>query len=372
MDLLTSSFTDSSLSWLSIDQVSECGDYEDLWSNFVSRRPHDHSGFLSFMKPSDYSPAAVVYHYSDESRIIYPFFWFDLRHAPQFDLLTEPLLHMVTPYGYGGALFEGNPQDIEAASRHFEALFTQELLKRGFVTEFIREDIFCDRLAKRSVGQVIEQQPNVVVRLDREPEDVWRTYKSKVRKNVNRAKGHGLRVVFDRPGDNLEDFLKIYYETMDRTNASKSFYISSERFQSLGETLGKDGGLLYVHVYDGDDVMSTELLLLSNDTIYSFLGGTLASSFDKRPNDLLKHEVILWGAQQGFKWYVLGGGVTPGDGIYKYKEAFDQESIFPFHVRRIIHNKDAYERLMQTRAIYEKGQGNYWQPNPDFFPEYLS
>ena len=93
---------------------------------------------------------------------------------------------------------------------------------------------------------------------------------------------------------------------------------------------------------------------------------------DKRPNDLLKHEVILWGAQQGFKWYVLGGGVTPGDGIYKYKEAFDPESIFPFHVRRIIHNQEAYKLLMQARATYEKGQGNDWKSNPDFFPEYLS
>jgi hypothetical protein len=360
------------IKWFDFSDGDEKGSYHSIWINSSFKRPHDHPSFLEMMKPAGYCPIAVVYQHSCASRVVYTFNSCCLNDLSAFNKLENKFMHLVSPYGYGGPLYEGNFDEFEAASKQFENLFSQELTQRGFVTEFVREDIFCDRLVKRSVGQVIEQQPNVVVRLEREPDDIWQEYKSKVRKNVNRAIGHGLRVEFDRAGDRLDDFLKIYYETMDRTNASKNFYLSSESFQTLGTSLGKDGGLLYVHVYDGDDIISTELLLLSNDTIYSFLGGTFASAFDKRPNDLLKHEVILWGAQQGFKWYVLGGGATPGDGIYKYKEAFDKESIFPFSVRRIIHNPDAYELLMQTRAKYEKCQGNEWKPNPDFFPEYLS
>ena len=358
--------------WFDLSNPSENKVYRDVWLDTPYNRPHDHPGFLELMKPCGYRPSAVVYHYSLKSHIIYPFYSCCLSALPAFNDIAEKFMHMVSSYGYGGPLFCGSPQEIDNASERFHVLFSQELFKRGYVTEFIREDIFSNRLVKNSIGQVIVQQPNIVVRLDRAYEEIWRCYKAKVRKNVNRAREHGLRVEFDWGGDKLDDFLKIYYETMARNNASKSFYVSRESFRKAVETLGKDGGLLYAHVYEGKDIISTELLLLSNDAIYSFLGGTLAAAFDKRPNDLLKHEVILWGAQKGFKWYVLGGGVTSGDGIYKYKEAFDKESIFHFSVRRIIHNPDAYELLIQAREKYEKSQGREWQPNPDFFPEFLS
>jgi lipid II:glycine glycyltransferase (peptidoglycan interpeptide bridge formation enzyme) len=236
----------------------------------------------------------------------------------------------------------------------------------------VREDIFASRLARRSKGQVLAQQPNVVVRLKRSSDEIWRTYKPKVRKNVSRAKECGLRVVFDGAAEYLDSFLRVYYETMQREDASKSFFISHKRFVDLGNTLGSDGGLLYAHVFDGDDCVSTELLLLSNDTVYSFLGGTLTSAFDKRPNDLLKHEVILWAREKGFEWYVLGGGITAGDGIFKYKASFDPGSIFQFNVRRVIHNKVAYDSLTLKRFLYEKERGNDWCPRSDYFPEYLS
>lgn len=358
--------------WLSLDNEAERSAYLAEWEKSEIRRPHDHPAFMSFMQPAGYFPAVVIYNHDEANKIVYPFFWCELAQLPYFRNMSHPLRHIVSPYGYGGALFEGNASDRNAVSLDFEILFSKELRQRGFVTEFVREDIFADRLAKRSVGQVIEQQPNVVVRLERNSDEIWKTYKSKVRKNVNRAKELGLRVVFDQLADNLDDFIKVYYETMERTEASGTFFIPQEKFQAFAATLGKDGGLLFVHVYDGADVVSTELLLLSGDSIYSFLGGTVASAFEKRPNDLLKHEVILWGGLNGYKWYVLGGGVTPGDGIFKYKEAFDPESIFPFQVRRIIHDQEEHELLVQTRINYEKDNGKDWRPRPDFFPEFLS
>ena len=285
------------------------------------------------MKPADYNASVVVYSHSENAKIIYPFYWRHINHLPQFASIKQPLRHIVSPYGYGGALYEGHTEFRNTASESFEILFNKELRQNGYVTEFVREDIFSERLAKRSVGQVIEQQRNAVVRLDRSEDETWRTYKHKVRKNVKRAKDSGLRVVFDKTGEYLQDFLKVYYKTMTRTEASESFFIPCDRFSALGETLGKSGGLLYVHVLGDNEIVSTELLLLSKDAIYSFLGGTLASAFEKRPNDLLKHEVIKWGRENGYKYYVLGGGVTPGDGIFKYKEAFDPGNVLPFYVR---------------------------------------
>jgi len=360
------------LKWFDLSEAHERASYYNVWIETLSKRPHDHPGFLEMMKPACYRPMAVVYQHSSNSRIIYPFYCRYLNDLPAFDDLDVQYMHLLSPYGYGGPLYEGLQSEQEDASIAFEELFNNELIRRNFVSEFVREDIFSARLARRFAGTLLEQQPNVVVRLQRSDEDIWRSYKAKVRKNVNRAKGLHLRAEFDRAGQYLGDFLKIYYETMERTNASKTFFITEEKFRWLTETLGLDGGLMYVHILDGDTIVSTELLLLSQDTIYSFLGGTLESAFAKRPNDLLKHEVIRWGRENRFKWYVLGGGATPSDGIFRYKEAFDPESIFPFFVRRNIINHDVYQQLIDKRFHYENKKGNHWVVRPDFFPEYLS
>jgi hypothetical protein len=364
--------TDSRFDFLLTDQKKNYEFYLQHWIDSTYKRPHDHPVFMEMMKPENYSSAVAIYHPTEKSKIIYPFFYCQLNELPEFSSIDTPLIHLQTPYGYGGPLYEGEEDCLETVSNEFEILFQKELSYKGIVSEFVREDIFTKRLAKRTAGKSIEQQLNVVVRLDRPDDEIWNTYKAKVRKNVNKAKSYNLEVVFDSDGYYLDNFINIYYETMKRTEASKFFFLPKEKIQNLIHTLGKENGLIFVHVFDGSDMVSTELLLLSTDTIYSFLGGTLTSSFHKRPNDLLKHEVINWGKKNGYKWFVLGGGATPGDGIFKYKEAFDPESIFSFSVRNVIHNQKLYGHLIHKRNEYERAQGNCWQPKPDFFPEFLS
>ena len=346
--------------------------YLNKWRDSVSRRPHDHPDFMEIMKQDGYSSAVAIYNPDENSRIIYPFLFCQLNKLPAFKSLDNQVIHIQSPYGYGGSLYEGKTEYQETVSKEFELLFHQELSNRGVVSEFIREDIFTQRLANRTIGITVEQQLNIVVRLNRTKEEIWSNYKAKVRKNVNKAKRYNLRVLFDPAGDYLDDFIKIYHDTMTRTEASSYFFISKEKFQNLLCTLGQDGGLMFVHVFDGDIMVSTELLLLSSDTIYSFLGGTLSSSFSKRPNDLLKHEVINWGNENGYKWFVLGGGAAPNDGIFKYKQAFDPESIFPFYIRKVVHDQELYNDLVNKRLQYEQSLGHDWHPRTDFFPEFLS
>lgn len=361
----------NSLQWLSMDNRAEHDLYRKHWENSSCRRPHDHPGFLSLMRPAGYSAAAVLYQYAENARIAYPFFHCDLSHLAPFRNIDRTMRHLISPYGYGGALYEGNPEQKEAASEAFEYLFTRELRERSFVSEFIREDLFSSRLVRRTAGET-EDRPNVAVRLNRTPEEIWSCYTHAVRGNIKRAQKEGLRVVFDRTGDMLDNFLHVYYETMKRRQASDEFYIPRERFEALKWSLGSHDGILYAHVFDGDEVVSTELLLLAQDTMYSFLGGSLAQAFKKRPNNLLKHEAILWGARHGYKWLVLGGGLSANDELLRFKQSFDPESVFPFRLRKIIHNQAAYDFLAEVRRKYEEQKQSGWEPKPGFFPVYLS
>lgn len=360
-----------SLQWLSMDSSAEYDRYRQYWESSSYQRPHDHPGYLSLMRPAGYSASVVLYQYAENARITYPFFHCDLTKLAPFRHIDRSLRHLISPYGYGGALYEGNPEQKEAASEAFEYLFSREMRERSFVSEFVREDLFSSRLARRSAGEV-EDRPNVAVRLDRTPEAIWNGYTHAVKGNIKRAQKEGLRAVFDRCGDQLDHFLHVYYETMKRRQAADEFYIPRQRFEDLKSTLGSHGGTLYAHIYDGDEVVSTELLLLAHDTMYSFLGGSLAHAFKKRPNNLLKHEAILWGARNGYKWLVLGGGLSANDELLRFKQSFDPESSFPFRLRKIIHNQAAYDFLAEARTSYEKERQSGWEPKPGFFPVYLS
>lgn len=361
----------ASLQWLSLDDCRDYARYERYWESGSYRRPHDHPGFLRLMQPKHYSASVILYQHSAQARISYPFFYCELGSLAPFRTIGSGLHHLLTPYGYGGALYDGDAEHLQAASRCFEQLLVQELKSRRFVSEFIREDIFSSRLVQRTSGEV-EERPNVVVRLQRTPEEIWRGYTHAVKGNIRRAQKSGLRVCFDFTGERLDCFLHVYYDTMKRRQASEDFYIPRERFEGLLESIGKQHGLMYVHVYDGDDVVASELLLLAQDTIYSFLGGSLNCAFSKRPNNLLKHEVILWGASNGYKGLVLGGGLSAHDELFRFKRSFDPDGILPFRLRKVIHDADAYASLVQARMHYEQTRENDWEPNQRFFPTFLS
>lgn len=359
------------LCWLELDDPEDRERYLAVWRKSEFRRPHDHPGFLEFLTPKYYRSAAVVFLTSDSGQILYPFHYLELQTHPAFTD-CQAGIHLLSPFGYGGPLFEGPTQCRNATETEFLKLFSEELKRRNAVSEFVREDLFRDRLVSRQLGELIEQQKNVVVRLNRTPEVIWNEYKHKVRKNVNRAMKSNLRVVFDTSGEHLEEFVAVYHETMKRTNASSDFIIELERFQRLTDTLGGDGGLFFVHVMDGSRIVSTELLLASPTMLYSFLGGTVEDAFKLRPNDLLKHETILRGREHGFHFYVLGGGVQNGDGIFRYKESFDPEGIVGFFIRKIVHDPTAFANLNEKRQVFEESKHSQWKPKEHFFPPYLS
>ncbi|NEX64033.1 GNAT family N-acetyltransferase [Noviherbaspirillum galbum] len=360
------------LAWLSLDDPDDRRRYAALWKASAARRPQDAPEYLDLVQPRHYRQVAVHYTHPGGT-VLYPFFECEVRDLPGFAGAPAGMRHIVSPYGYGGPLHEGDPARKAAVSRDFEAALNAELRRRGCVTEFVREDLFSGRLADRTDGELVDHQPNVVVRLRRDPESIWNGYKNTARRNIRQAQRAGLRVSFDHRGSGLGGFLDVYYETMRRRDASDFFFIPAERFEALTAALCPLGNVAYVYVHDGDTVVASDLLLICGDALYAFLSASRASAFQKRPNDLMRHESIMWGHAHGYRHYVLGGGVSPSDGIYRFKLAFDAGGLVPFRTRHVIHDAAACERLVSIRRMAEAERGRPdWQPRPGFFPDYLA
>ena len=301
----------------------------------------------------------LLYYERDMDRAINVVFKRDIAEDELFEGKIEKNAYfdLISPYGYGG--FWGVVEDYAALQNSYN----QYCIDNNYICEFVRFELFSE-YNKHYDGEVESRTHNVVRSLTMPMEELWMDFKQKVRKNVKRANSLNLQVIFDNTGEYLQEFLKIYYGTMERNDADKQFYFSKEFFMEINKM--KDN-IMYVHVALPNEegkvkIISTELVLYGAKNGYSYLGGTSRDYFEYRPNDLLKYEIIKWAKEKGLENFVLGGGYGGDDGIFQYKTALAPNGIVDFYIGRKIFDKELYNRFCQIRGIEQSS----------FFPAYRS
>lgn len=273
-----------------------------------------------------------------------------------------------TPYGYTGPFYSSNiqPSDIE----EFWMAVDQWYKENNIVTEFVRFSLSGNQ--QHYSGMVFPTMLNIKGQVISEVEQ-WTSFDAKVRKNVNKAKRENLssKVYYKNiEHSKISEFYEIYIQTMKRTEAKENFFYMFEEFIKF-----IDNNKEYVAictVYSEEIPISSELLLVSNATIFSFLGGTDDKYFDKRPNDFLKVEALNWARIAGKKYYVLGGGYGFEDGIFKYKKAFFPNNVVPYYTGRKILNQEVYNELVQkvSQLRQDSGLQGLELSDSSFFPLY--
>lgn len=347
---------------LEVTNLAERAAWLQAWENCPDREVFAHPAYVRlFARECDQVFCAWMDH--PGGGILFPFILRPLAAEPWADG-QEMGCDVTSPYGYGGPFSWNIRAD---AATHFWKMLDDWLIAHGVVSQLIRLSLFDDQQLPIP-GEVEPVLPNVVRSLDLDPAAVWQDYEYKVRKNVKRARADRLTVEFDSTGERLDEFLNIYYATMDRRDAANSYYFPRSFFESVCDQLA--GQFVFCHVRRGSTAVSSELVLVSRRHLYSFLGGTLPEAFPSRPNDLLKHEVIGWGQQAGKRAFVLGGGYHGDDGIYRYKRSFAPQGTEWFRIGKRILLPDAYERSVKQRQVWHACQASPWSPRPGYFPAY--
>ena len=260
---------------------------------------------------------------------------------------------LITPYGYGG--FWGNITDWEKLNQ----AYTDYCKKKHYICEFVRFELFTG-YALHYDGIVESRTHNIVRSLSMPLDEMWMDFKQKVRKNVKKANSYNLEIIIEPTDAHIDDFLRIYYSTMERTYAKKEYFFSKSFYESLCEM--KENVMFFHAVYEGR-IVSTELVIYGSENCYSYLGGTDIEYLHVRPNDYLKYEVIKWAKEKGLKNFVLGGGYGSDDGIFQYKYALAPHGVVDFYIGRRIFDQTAYDMLVSLRD---------GELNELFFPVYRS
>lgn len=316
------------------------------------------SGFARLCQETVYNDdevrcAAMVSKSGDA--ILYPFVRRNV--SSRFNGIAFTGLHDTTGlYGRGGAV--GRVDEDMLAAFH-----------QGLASYFSEMNVFCsfDRfhpvMANERLAPAEETIMNVgdfvIVDLRPEMTEVEKSFKQSVRKDIRKAERNGVRCFHEGGNDHLEDFLAIYTETMDRNAAGKFHYFSQDFFSRLVEFVG--GQFLFFYAVAEGRIVSCELVLHHGLYAHSFLGGTLAEALPLAANPLLKFSILTKMKALGCHHFLLGGGVSPNDGIFKFKRAFAPQGIYPSRVGGAVWKPETYRDLPEamTAAGYEINTGRF-------------
>jgi Acetyltransferase (GNAT) domain len=335
--------------------------YNEMLRGISYKRPYDTlEFFLNFSKGFE-DLICLCYQESDKVFLLPGY----LKPIHGFDGIMD----FSSPYGYSGPIISRNADDqfIEKSWVEVERYFKS----RNTISCFLR--IGLDHQMIGFPGEMYPTLKNIKGKIV-SAESQWLEFEHKVRKNVNKAIREGLKCKIvsgtELSEAELIDFYSVYKDTMVRNNAQNHFFYTIDTFKNFVSQCGEL--CLFSLIYDQNLAVSVEMVLISDDSIFSFLGGTLSEFFEKRPNDFLKYELINWSRINGIKNFVLGGGYGSEDGIFKYKKAFFPNDVVDYYTGRWVICHQSYTDILKELKTKYEAENNVSEEfmEKDFFPAY--
>ena len=271
----------------------------------------------------------------------------------------------VTPYGYGGVLFDGDTSENNLQA--FWKAYVEKMKEEGIVDNFVRyHPVLANAVPMKQITTVIDLGKTVAFDLA-SPEVIWENIISKNRNMIRKAEKNGITIEHGKGMDLLDKFTEIYNATMDKDHAEEYYYFKRPFYESIDRDL-QDNYEMFYAMYEGRPIAMSIMIFASGRLNYH-LSGSDIEYMNLAPSNLLLYKAALWGHEQGCKTFHLGGGVGSGeDNLYKFKAAFNKNSDYQFSIGKEIFDQEKYDELVALRAK----QDTDFNPESKFFPLYRS
>lgn len=269
----------------------------------------------------------------------------------------------VTPYGYGGVLFEGDTSETNLKA--FWKAYLDEIAKEHIVDNFVRyHPVLKNAVPMKSISNVIDLGKTIAMDLS-SPEDIWENIHSKNRNMIRKAEKNGIVIEHGQGMDLFNKFIEIYNATMDKDHAEEYYYFNRPFYESIHNDLRNNYEMFYAKLED--KIIAMSIMIFANSRMNYHLSGSDIEYRNLAPSNLLLYKAALWGCEQGFKIFHLGGGVGSGeDNLYKFKAAFNKNSDYQFSIGKQIFNQAVYDELVKIRRESDAS----FDENSSYFPVY--
>ena len=313
--------------------------------------------FGLYQTQNNYGDPFLLYYEGNGLRAIYAYMRRPTAIEGEYD--------SVTPYGYGGVLFEGDTSEESKTSFWREYLAAME--QEHIVDNFVRyHPVLKNAEPMKSVSNVIDLGKTIAFDLTSH-EVIWENIISKNRNMIRKAEKNGIEIHHGKDLALFEDFRRIYNATMEKDNAEEYYFFGEKFYESIHNDL-RDNYEMFYAVYEGQ-IIAMSIILFANKQMHYHLSGSMMEYRNLAPSNLLLYKAAVWGCEQGFKTFHLGGGVGSGeDNLYKFKAAFNKISDYQFSIGKEIFDQEKYDELVALRAKEDPE----FNQDSKFFPLYRS
>lgn len=312
------------------------------------------SGYLKSLKINGDGEPLLFFYEDENCRGINVVLKRDVSLDFRFNNIEENrYFDFTSPYGYGGWIVEGN--EYNNLFLEYENWCTDN----NIICEFVRFHplINNQKYSENSFNVIALGQ---VISIDCSNEEtMWMNMSSRNRNKIKKAIKTGVTVDIGDV-DKLDTFISIYEETMTRDNAEDYYFFNRKYYDCLFDEL-KDNCKIFSAYLDKKMLSSCIVFNVNNRLSYHLAGSTRISGNIYETN-LLIYEVAKWGCQNGYKSFLLGGGVgSKEDCLYQFKKGFDDKHSYQFYIGKKVYRQDLYEELINMRTDIA---------NHNYFPEY--
>lgn len=335
--------------------LSHSGEWDDIVSAFPNYDIYYLSGYVKAFHIHGDGEPFLLYYESQGLRAIYVYM---KRHTA-----IEGEYDSVTPYGYGGVLFEGDTS--EANLKAFWKAYLDEMAKEHIVDNFVRyHPILKNAVPMKPISNVIDLGKTIAMDLS-SPELIWENIHSKNRNMIRKAEKNGIVIEHGKGMELFDKFIEIYNATMDKAHAEEYYYFRHPFYESIHNDLRNNYEMFYAML--DDKIIAMSIMIFANGRMNYHLSGSDIEYRNLAPSNMLLYKAALWGCEQGFKTFHLGGGVGSGeDNLYKFKAAFNKNSDYQFSIGKQIFNQAKYDELVRIR---KESDANFDETS-SYFPVY--
>lgn len=337
--------------------LNEAEQWDAIVRSFIEHDVYYLSGYVKAFHIHGDGDPFLLYYEGDGLKAIYVY----MRRPTAI----EGVFDSVTPYGYGGVLFEGDTSEENKDAFWKEYLAKME--EEHIVDNFVRyHPVLKNAEPMKSISNVIDLGKTIAFDLT-SPEVIWDNIISKNRNMIRKAEKNGIEIKHGKDLALFEDFRRIYNSTMEKDNAEEYYFFGEKFYESIHNDLHDNYEMFYA-VYDGQ-IIAMSIMLFANKQMHYHLSGSMMEYRNLAPSNLLLYKAAVWGCEQGYKTFHLGGGVGSGeDNLYKFKAAFNKNSDYQFSIGKQIFDQEAYDKLVAIRTEQDPS----FDKESKFFPLYRS
>jgi len=329
------------------------------WCAYLGRTQHDFFHKAEFHQVAEdfgTGQAWLAIYGSGNKFMAWPYLLQDIKG---FESATRRDFHDITSvYGYAGPVVcgcEGDEAFLVSAWNAMQETWRSQNVVSVF-TRFhpvLGNHRWLPSLRNNTAGVEFANETSadgktIAIDLLRSQDETWIGYKRQLRQTLRRLLSFDMVTIFDPEWRYLDDFVRIYYSTMKRTNAACSDLFPGQYFRQLKSALGSHGSLVVVRYTD--QTVAVALLIEYAGLVNVHLLATDDRFVQLSPSKLLIHGVQAWARGRGNRVLHLGGGrgSRTDDSLFRFKALFS-DVFYPFYTGRWILDEETYDILRVDR-----------------------